>query len=326
MARPLHPAPPVAPDGAVAIGDAFRLTAAGLVVSGTPTFDEWQACGQTLFGLSNASLWAIGDWIVYGEGRGDWGEMYSQAVDATQKSYDTVQRAAWVSEAFQLRRRRRNLSWSHHREVAGLPEPEQDRWLDVAAREGLSRTELRERVRDARHATLSARPLPPGRYQVLYADPPWRYDHVETASRAIENQYPTMRREAICALAVPAADDAVLFLWATSPKLAEALSVVDAWGFTYRTCAVWDKERIGMGYYFRQQHELLLVAARGSLPVPQPATRPSSVIRARRGTTHSEKPQTMYDLLERMYPRATKLELFARLHRDGWDAWGHQAA
>ena len=133
-----------------------------------------------------------------------------------------------------------------------------------------------------------------------------------------------MSLEAICALAVPAAEDAVLFLWATSPKLAEALSVVDAWGFAYRTCAVWDKERIGMGYYFRQQHELLLVAARGSFPVPPPATRPSSVIRARRGTTHSQKPQTMYDLLERMYPRAAKIELFARLHRDGWDAWGHQ--
>ena len=110
-----------AADGALVLG-AFRLTRTGLEVTGTPGFDEWQACGQTLFGLSNASLWAIGDWIVYGEGRGDWGEMYTQALDATQKSYQTVRDAAWIAKAFQLSRRRDNVSWSHHREVAGLPE------------------------------------------------------------------------------------------------------------------------------------------------------------------------------------------------------------
>ena len=99
----------MAADGALVLG-VFRLTRTGLEVTGTPSFDEWQACGQTLFGLSNASLWAIGDWIVYGEGRGDWGEMYTQAIDATQKSYQTVKAAAWAAEKFQLVRRRTNLS------------------------------------------------------------------------------------------------------------------------------------------------------------------------------------------------------------------------
>lgn len=165
------------------------------------------------------------------------------------------------------------------------------------------------------------------RYPVLYCDPPWRYEHVETESRAIENQYPTMALDEICALPVGgiAHDDSILFLWATSPKLHEAMRVLDSWGFVYRTCAVWDKELIGMGYYFRQQHELLLVATRGALPTPQPADRPSSVIRERRGK-HSAKPDVVYDVIERMYPELRKVELFARRPRDGWASWGSEVA
>lgn len=183
-------------------------------------------------------------------------------------------------------------------------------------------------VRDQKRAERIARPIVAGTFRLLYVDPPWRYEHVETESRAIENQYPTMSLDEICALPVPAADDAVLFLWATSPKLDEALRVIAAWRFVYRTCAVWDKEMIGMGYYFRQQHELLLVAARGSLPVPEPSARPSSVIRARRGA-HSEKPAAVYEILEAMYPTFTdvdRVELFARTMRDGWAAWGNEEA
>lgn len=167
----------------------------------------------------------------------------------------------------------------------------------------------------------------PKSYPVIYADPPWRYEHSKTVSREIENQYPTMTLEEICQLPVSliASQDAVLFMWATSPKLAEAMQVVEAWGFTYRTCMVWDKERIGMGYYARQQHELLLVCARGSLPVPQPANRPASVVRIARDPEHSVKPQEFYQIIEQMYPEYERVELFARNQREGWAAWGNQA-
>jgi N6-adenosine-specific RNA methylase IME4 len=162
---------------------------------------------------------------------------------------------------------------------------------------------------------------------ILYADPPWRYEHVKTESRAIENQYPTLSLEEICALPVAAAatSDAVLFLWATSPKLAEAFQALDAWGFTYRTCMVWAKNKIGMGYYARQQHELLLIATKGEPPVPLPENRPSSVVHAERGE-HSKKPEIFYDLIERMYPEFEKNELFLRgPARKGWRGWGNQA-
>jgi N6-adenosine-specific RNA methylase IME4 len=169
--------------------------------------------------------------------------------------------------------------------------------------------------------------LPVGVYRLLYVDPPWQYEHIATESRAIENQYPTMDLDAIKALDVPAADDAVLFLWATSPKLAEAMEVIRAWDFDYRTSAAWDKELIGMGYYFRQQHELLLVAARGTLPVPAPSDRVSSVIRARR-EAHSQKPKIVYEVLEAMYPtfgELDRVELFQREPRPGWSGWGNES-
>ena len=165
-----------------------------------------------------------------------------------------------------------------------------------------------------------------GTYPVIYADPPWRYDVVESESRAIENHYPTMSNEDIYALPIQSlcTDDAVLFLWATSPKLVEAIQVVAAWGFTYKTCMVWVKDKIGMGYYARQQHELLLIATRGAPPTPAPADRPSSVITATRGE-HSAKPDEFYAVIERMYPALPKVELFCRSPRDGWSAWGNQS-
>jgi N6-adenosine-specific RNA methylase IME4 len=163
-------------------------------------------------------------------------------------------------------------------------------------------------------------------YPVIYADPPWRYEHVVTDNRAIENQYPTMELRDICALPVQevTGEHCVLFMWATSPKLAEAMTVIDAWGFNYRTCMVWVKDKIGMGYYARQRHELLLIATRGEPPTPEPANRPDSVIEAPR-LAHSAKPPETYEILDRMYPGLPKLELFARRpEREGWEGWGFE--
>lgn len=97
-------------------------------------------------------------------------------------------------------------------------------------------------------------------YGVIYADPPWSYNlDYEGNSRSVTNQYQTMSIADICALKVPAAADCVLYLWAVTPLLPEALDVIKAWGFKYKSCAVWDKVKLGMGYWFRGQHELLLV-------------------------------------------------------------------
>lgn len=224
---------------------------------------------------------------------------------------------------------------SRYEAAAAMPEVDFVAALDREAAKG-KRVTLRRIIeplrRAARDEVLAAKaaPLPGVRGQlcsVLLADPPWRYEHCEDEDgRSIEKQYPTMTLDEICARGVEhdmCSDDAVLFLWATSPKLAEAMRVLDAWGYSYRTCLVWVKDKIGMGYYARQQHELLLVGVRGKPGTPAPADRPSSVIEAPRGR-HSAKPLVVYELIERMYPRLQKGEDFARALRDGWICRGNE--
>ena len=160
---------------------------------------------------------------------------------------------------------------------------------------------------------------------VIYADPPWRYDFALSDSRKIENQYPTMTTTDIAAVDPAPAEDAVLFLWVTSPKLPEGLQIMEAWGFTYKTSMVWVKPQIGMGYYARGQHELLLIGALGSLPAPEPDVRPASVIDGRR-TEHSRKPD-LWPMLDSMYPGLWKREMFSRRPAEGlWLVHGNQSA
>lgn len=166
--------------------------------------------------------------------------------------------------------------------------------------------------------------LPQEKYNVIYADPPWEYNFSETPTRALENQYPTMELSEIKKLKIPSADNSILFLWCPAPKLyPEGMEVIKAWGFIYKTCMVWVKDRIGMGYYARNRHELLLIATKGSPGVPEPSNRPDSVIEAPR-TEHSKKPEIMYELIEQMYPHGKYLELFARNKRGNWKSWGNE--
>lgn len=161
------------------------------------------------------------------------------------------------------------------------------------------------------------------KYQIIYADPPWSYRHCASKSRRIENQYNTMSLEIIKKLNIPSEDNCILYLWATAPKLQEALEVLNAWGFDYRTCMVWDKEIIGMGYWFRGQHELLLVGVKGKMSPPPQKLRKSSVLRVKRGQ-HSRKPDHIKYWIQQWYPYKTKIELFAREKTEGWDVWGNE--
>jgi N6-adenosine-specific RNA methylase IME4 len=170
--------------------------------------------------------------------------------------------------------------------------------------------------------------LPVGaKYSVIYADPPWQYRNVVSEDRRLENHYPTMPLDDICALPVRdlSADDSILFLWATTTELPGALRVMDAWGFEYRSHAVWVKPSIGIGFWFRAQHELLLVGVRGNIPTPIESARRSSVIEAPKGK-HSEKPALFREMIDQSYGDLAKIELFAREKTEGWAVWGNQSA
>jgi N6-adenosine-specific RNA methylase IME4 len=165
-------------------------------------------------------------------------------------------------------------------------------------------------------------PLPAGLIELIYADPPWQLGNPDSA-HAPENHYPTMALEEIAALELPTADDCLLLLWAVNCRLPQALELIEAWGFEYKTNLVWVKQRIGLGFWVRNRHELLLLATRGRFPLPDPHDCPDSVLEAPRGR-HSQKPAGFYERIERAWPQASKLELFARCARPGWVAWGNE--
>jgi len=164
--------------------------------------------------------------------------------------------------------------------------------------------------------------IPDGPFDVIYADPPWEYDN-GGPDGGVDHHYGTMSVDEIKALDVPAADDAVLYLWSTVTHVPEALDVLNAWGFEYKTQAVWDKQAFGVGYWFRGQHELLYVGTRGDVSPPPKDARRGSMFREQR-TDHSAKPDAVRRHIEKAWPDADKLELFARDNRSGWSEWGNE--
>lgn len=171
--------------------------------------------------------------------------------------------------------------------------------------------------------------LPTKRYGVIYADPEWKFKAYseETTGRGPQDHYAVSETQSIASRDVAGIsyDDCVLFLWATVPMLPDALRVMEAWGFSYKSQLVWVKDRTGTGYWSRNKHEILLIGTKGRLAAPAPGTQPESAIHAPVGA-HSEKPEVFAELIERLYPNTPKIELNRRgPARPGWDAWGAEA-
>jgi len=319
----------------------YRTTYVGIEVQRETTPDEWEQYGEILRRVDEAKQWAIGDWLV--DGKRHYGDgLYEKAAAILKVEPQTLRLYKSQSEMLPLLIRINKLTWNHHREVSGLKqitetangilflsdEPDYSKiseFLGLAEKESMSVRSLRDAVAQYKRRQQEEIRLAnePEKYSIILADPAWEYDFSRSDSREIDNQYLPSTMSDMKRLRPPAADNCVLFMWGTSPKLREAFDLIESWGFEYKTCAVWVKDKIGMGYYFRQRHELLLVAARGSVQLPDPSIRPDSVFEAPR-TEHSEKPIVVYELIELMYPGYKKLEMFARNTREGWDSWGDE--
>ena len=120
-------------------------------------------------------------------------------------------------------------------------------------------------------------------------------------------------------------ENAVLFLWTTSPLLEEAFAVIRAWGFKYKASFVWDKIKHNMGHYNSVRHEFLLIATRGSC-TPDVSKLFDSVVSVERSAKHSEKPEIFREMIDTLYTSGRKIELFARKSVPGWDVWGNQSS
>lgn len=168
------------------------------------------------------------------------------------------------------------------------------------------------------------------KYQIIYADPPWRYEN-SGGQGVAENHYKTMSVEEICNLPISTLTDknAVLFLWVTFPQLAEAFQVIEAWGFKYKTVGfVWIKQNrsgkgffFGLGYWTRSNAEVCLLATKGK---PKRQSRKISQLIISPLERHSKKPDKTRDLIVELMGDLPRLELFARESTPGWDVWGNE--
>ena len=168
------------------------------------------------------------------------------------------------------------------------------------------------------------------KYQAIYADPPWDYQQCRLSGSA-KKHYPTMRIEELCALPVAeiADRDCALFLWATFPQLPEALRLIQAWGFVYKTVAfVWLKQNrkaltwfYGLGFWTRSNAEICLLATKGH-PKRQSAGIHQLVISP--VERHSKKPDEVREKIVELMGDVPRIELFARQQTPGWDVWGNE--
>ena len=177
----------------------------------------------------------------------------------------------------------------------------------------------------------STPPLPNKKYSIIYADPPW--DHTVVIRRndpkrasAASFHYPTLSKAELCEIPVQtiAEDDALLFMWVSSPMLDEAIEIGSAWEFKYTTVAfVWDKHKPVVGYYSMSQCELCLVFKKGKIPQPRGARNIRQFLSVKKGR-HSEKPKAVRNRIVEMFPHHRRIELFAREQFQKWDAWGNE--
>ncbi len=164
------------------------------------------------------------------------------------------------------------------------------------------------------------------KYQIIYADPPWRYQNKKTGGSmksGADAQYSTMSTQEICDLPVQdiAHKNSVLFLWATVPLLPEAFKVLDAWGYKYKTMLTWRKiMSLGMGFWFRGQTEHLLLGVKGKVNAFR--IQKANFIQCKAGA-HSTKPIEFRILID-LVDLNPKIELFARQKTPGWDVWGNE--
>lgn len=176
------------------------------------------------------------------------------------------------------------------------------------------------------------------KYNVILADPPWDYggpnmvrkrggEFVQTGNSASINHYPSMKLQQLMDLPVPSMcdDECILFMWTTGPMLANAVKVAEAWGFKYGQVAfVWDKMKILPGNYTLTQCEFVVVFKRKNGKLPKREKTNARQLVREFPREHSRKPEYVQDMIDLMYPSATKLELFARRTRPGWDVYGNE--
>ena len=165
-----------------------------------------------------------------------------------------------------------------------------------------------------------------GLFDVVSVDPPWPYEgesknitSFDSVGRRVANPYPEMSIEQIKAIELPLMENAVVLLWTTHKFLPDAFEILKEWNLDYKATLVWNKEKIGMGAWFRMQCEFCLVGIKGK-PYWENTTYRDIIIEARR--EHSRKPDSFFEMIEKI-TMGNRLEYFSREKREGWQVFGN---
>lgn len=219
-----------------------------------------------------------------------------------------------------------NLTKMQYIDKYGTPE------IKAKVRSGKMSVNYGERmIKNKQYHETETPPLPKGSFNVIEMDFPWKYDL--ELSGAPDYHTMTLEEGMKEIPKLPAHKDCVLFKWVTNPKIEEALALVNFWGFKLKTSMFWvktkngkpepDQLQVGTGHYVKGAHEMLWICIKGKPGTPHNIHQIPSVFFAPRGK-HSVKPDLAYDIIKKMYPKATRLSMFSRTEREGWSVWGDQ--
>jgi N6-adenosine-specific RNA methylase IME4 len=296
---------------------------------------EWRAAGELLGKIEGSIMWWVGDWWAFGELK--YGERKA-IVDAPNwggPEYQTCRDAEWVSKSIELSRRRDNLSWSHHREVAALDAKTQKYFLDLAERgkngKPLTRNDLRTAIsqQKTRERALSKSADLKDQYNVIVIDPPWPMQKIvrEVRPNQAGFDYETMDEDQLVEFWESDIEDHVaphchLFCWTTQRFLPIALRLLERWGFDYVCQFVWHKpggfQPVGLPQF---NAEFILYGRRGSPVFADTKNFPTCFNADRR--EHSRKPDEFYQMISRVCA-GSRIDIFSREPREGFSQFGNE--
>jgi N6-adenosine-specific RNA methylase IME4 len=322
----------VSTDAGLVVADVFTLTEVGVIVNGAFGSDHLETLADFIERWDGARMWWLGDLILLLPGlmpdKDDQfrflGKRFTQS---------TCQSAQWVADKFAFFRRRKNLKWAHHAEVAGMDLATQDEFLDKAESESLSSADLRALVKalKQKRALALAGPLPEGKRRCIVIDPPWPVEKIEREERPkqgrdLDYQGGVMTLEQISTSVGEMVKKAAheegchLYLWVTQKYLPAGLQFFSEWGVKYQCVMTWVKPTGMTPYSWMYNAEHVLFGCVGSLPLSKLGLKLTFDAPVSR---HSAKPDVFYDRVREASPEP-RLSIYERRLIPGFAVWGDE--
>lgn len=193
----------------------------------------------------------------------------------------------------------------------------------------LSRSDLRKEIQEEKFKSLPKPEVPQDKYEVIVIDPPWPYGTVyDPEYRRVGNPYPEMELDEIKNSTLGeknisdiSADNSIVWLWTTHKFLPHSFDLLSSWGYEYKATMVWDKQKMGMGYWLRMQAEFCLLGIKGK-PTWYLENERDVLAIARK--EHSRKPDEFYEMVKKLSPDTKRIDIFSREKREGFEQYGNE--